>query len=130
MVGVFVTRWFNRWARKEGILDRSLCRAIDEIERGLIDANLGGNLYKKRVAAPGRGKRGSHRTLVAFKSGDKSFFVYGFAKNKKDNIDNDEKRAFKALAKEYFDLGDNELKKALDNGRFRQLRCDGEQEKA
>ncbi len=123
---IFVTKWFDRWARKERITDRYLCDAIKEMEKGLIDANLGGNLYKKRVAQAGRGKGGSYRTLVAFKDGGESFFVYGFAKNEKGNIDDDEKRALKALAKEYFGLGEGELKAALDNGKFRRLRCNDE----
>ncbi len=123
---IFVTKWFDRWARKEKITDGCLCDAIEEMEKGLIDANLGGNLYKKRVARTGRGKGGSYRTLVAFKAGGKSFFVYGFAKNEKGNIDNDEKRALKALAKEYFGLGERQLKAALDNGKFRRLRYDDE----
>jgi hypothetical protein len=43
-------------------------------------------VVKKRVALPGRGKRGSSRTLVAYQQADKAFFVYGFAKNERANI--------------------------------------------
>ena len=127
-VSVFVTRWFDGWARKQGISDRSLCAAIDEMERGLTDANLGGNLYKKRLAARGRGKSGSYRTLVAFKSGEVSFFVYGFAKTEKDDIDAAEKRALKAFAKELFGYDERRITMALGAMQLRQLRCDDEQE--
>jgi DNA-binding transcriptional regulator YiaG len=34
---------------------------------GLIDADLGGHVVKKRVALPGQGKRGGARTIVATK---------------------------------------------------------------
>jgi hypothetical protein len=44
------------------------------MERGLIDANLGGGIIKKRVALPGRGKRGGARTLVATNSANRWFF--------------------------------------------------------
>ena len=52
---IFVTKVFDRWCRKEAISDDVLCAAVGEMGRGLVDVNLGGNLYKKRVAAPGRG---------------------------------------------------------------------------
>ena len=61
--------------------DDALASAVSEMEHGLIDAKLGGQVVKKRVALPGRGKRGGSRTLVAFKQGGKAFFIYGFAKN-------------------------------------------------
>lgn len=121
---VYVNRWFGRWARKEGIPDRTLCGAVGEMERGLIDANLGGGLYKKRIAAPGRGKRGSHRTLLAFRSGDKAVFVFGFAKNEKAGIDEGEKQALKELATRYLGFDGKELNLAIQDKTFRELRCD------
>ena len=94
--------------------------------RGLVDAKLGGNLYKKRVAAPGRGKRRSYRTLVAFKPEDKAFFIYGFAKNERANINGKEERALKAIANELFGYDARATKKALDAGALRELRCNDE----
>jgi hypothetical protein len=69
------------WASNEGLDDVALESAVEEMERGLIDARLGGEVVKKRVAMPGRGKRGGVQTLVAFRQGDKAFFVFGFADN-------------------------------------------------
>ena len=43
---VFKNRWFNQWATSEGLSDTSLLIAIDEINRGLVDANLGSNVFK------------------------------------------------------------------------------------
>jgi len=65
MKRVFQTRHFSRWLKKTELSIEALCKAVEEMERGLIDANLGGGIMKKRVALPGRGKRGSTRTLVA-----------------------------------------------------------------
>ena len=75
-----MTRHFSRWLGKTELSVEALCRNVEEMERGLIDANLGGGIIKKRVALPGRGKRGSARTLVATNSANRWFFVFGFEK--------------------------------------------------
>ena len=62
---VFKTRHFARWMRKTELTDAALCDAVREMSQGLIDADLGGGLVKKRVGVAGRGKRGGARTLVA-----------------------------------------------------------------
>jgi len=95
---IFKTRLFSKWARQEGILDDSLRRAICEMDEGLIDANLGSSVYKKRIAVDGRGKRGGVRTLLAYKLEDGAFFIYGFAKNARGNISSKELKALKQLA--------------------------------
>ncbi len=63
----FKAKAFAKWASREGLDDAALASAVIEMEHGLIDAKLGGQVVKKRVALPGRGKRGSSRTLLAFK---------------------------------------------------------------
>ena len=62
---VFKTRQFSKWMRKTDLSDDVLCLAVREMVSGLVDADLGGDVLKKRVALPGRGKRGGVRTLVA-----------------------------------------------------------------
>ena len=59
---------FNKWAAKEGVSDQVLKDAVAEMGKGSFDANLGGHLYKKRVALGGKGKSGGVRTLLAFKA--------------------------------------------------------------
>jgi hypothetical protein len=49
--------------------------------QGLFEADLGGDLLKKRIARPGQGKSGGYRTLVATNRDSRWIFVYGFAKN-------------------------------------------------
>jgi len=83
---IFKHRCFQQWLKSESLTDEALKKAVDEIERGLNDGNLGSGLYKKRIAMVGKGKRGSYRTLLAFQQTEKTFFVYGFAKNMKANI--------------------------------------------
>ena len=96
----FKTRSFAKWASAEGLRDDALAFAVAEMVRGLIDARLGGQVVKKRVAFAGRGKRGSARTLVAFRQGDKAFFIYGFAKSERTVVSDRELQALKRLAKE------------------------------
>lgn len=66
--------------------DAALCAAVSEMAQGLIDADLGGTLVKKRVALPGRGKSGGARTLVATNKGNRWFFLFGFEKNERGNV--------------------------------------------
>jgi hypothetical protein len=105
MKRVFMTRQFSRWLNKTDLSVDALCKAIEDMERGLIDANLGGGLMKKRVALPGRGKRGSTRTLVATNHLDRWFFVFGFEKNDRDNLSASELSALKILAADLLRLG-------------------------
>lgn len=95
---IFQTKWFARWSKKEGLSEQSLCDAVTEMEEGLIDAHLGGNVIKKRVGVGARGKSGGVRTILAFKIKEKAFFLYGFAKNQRDNIEEKELQALKVMA--------------------------------
>jgi hypothetical protein len=85
-VRVFVTKWFTRYMRQERISDRLLCEAIARAELGVIDANLGGGLIKQRIARSGSGRSGGYRTLIAYRTARRTVFLYGFAKNERDNI--------------------------------------------
>ena len=111
-MGIYKTRWFARWARKEGLSDKSLRGAVDEMAQGLFEADLGGDLLKKRIARPGQGKSGGYRTLVATNRGSRWIFVYGFAKNARSNIDPDEEAALKKLAATLLKLTPAALAKA------------------
>jgi hypothetical protein len=75
VMSIYKTRWFDRWARKQGLNNLSLCLAVREMIEGLYEADLGGGLVKKRVARTGQGKSGGFRTLVATNKGDRWIFV-------------------------------------------------------
>ena len=112
----FKTKAFAKWAVGEGLGDEALATAMAEMERGLIDVRLGGQVVKKRVALPGRGKRGGARTLVAFRAAERAVFVYGFAKNERANINDLELKALKLLAKELLNYSVASLSKAMKAG--------------
>lgn len=120
---IYKTKVFDRWANEQGLTDQSLCQAIREMSAGLIDADLGGGLYKKRVARTGKGKSGGFRTLVATNRGDRWIFVFGFAKNERDNINKKEKDALKKLANYYLSLSSEALLKAQQSIELIELNC-------
>ena len=113
---VFKSKWFKKWAAKEGLSDEALQTAVEEMEVGLIDAELGGQVVKKRVALPGRGKRGGSRTLVVYQQANKVFFVYGFAKNERANISAKQLKALKLLATQLLGYTSPALVKAINAG--------------
>ena len=87
---IYKAKTFARFTRRERITDVSLCEAIEQAERGLVNADLGGGLIKLRLARPGYGKRGGYRMLIAFRSKLRAVFLFGFAKSELDNIDKDQ----------------------------------------
>ena len=113
IVRIFKNTWFNRFAGKEGITDSELKEVVVRLEKGQADADLGGNVYKIRVARSGEGKSGGFRVIVFFRSEDKTFFVYGFAKSAQGNIDKGELQAFKADSKVNLSLTDEQILERL-----------------
>jgi hypothetical protein len=104
-----------------------LCDAVREMRHGLYEADLGGGLLKKRIARPGLGKSGGFRTIVATNSGDRWFFLYGFAKNERANIDDEEKAALKKYGKTLLNMPTTSLAKAEGAGEIVKVKCDGEE---
>jgi hypothetical protein len=122
---IYQTREFRRWARKQGLQNAALCRAVTEMATGLYEADLGGYLFKKRIARPGQGKSGGFRTLVATNRGSLWFFVYGFSKNEQSNIRPDEEAALKTLAAVLLALKPIALSQALATEELIEVYCDG-----
>ena len=124
MKRILKTRTFNRWLRKTLLTDSALLKAIDEMEQGLVDADLGGNVYKKRVALPGRGKSGSTRTLIATNRQDRWFFMFGFEKNDKENITQAELAYLQEVAQIFLGYSSDELQLAIAKGEFLEVHHD------
>ena len=106
---IFKNAWFCRFARREKIKDAVLKEAIARAERGIIDAELGGGVIKQRIARPGQGRSGGYRSIILFRKGELAFFVYGFAKSDRENLDPDEVADFKKLAKGYLALSEKQI---------------------
>lgn len=113
---IFKTRYFHRWMRKTELADAQLCQAVAEMSVGLIDADLGGGVVKKRIGLPGRGKRGGARVLLATNLHDRWFFVFGFAKNQRANIDSGELEALRDLAADLLSMTLPQLELSVAEG--------------
>ena len=123
-VRIFKSRWFQRFASKEGIVDAVLREAVARAEMGQIDADLGGEVIKQRVARPGQGRSRGYRTIILFRRGAKAFFVYGFAKSQRANIDDGEAEQFKEAAKHVLALTEKHLAELLKRGDFAEVKSE------
>ena len=115
---ILKTKKFESFCQSNGIDDAKLTDAIKEVESGLVEAELGAQIVKKRVARDGGGKSGGYRTIVFFKLGKRAIFLHGFPKNALDNIDRKTLENLKTLAKSYNRLSDNEILTAIAAGIF------------
>lgn len=118
---ILITRHFGKWAKKQRINFDSLKEAAYEVIEGKTEANLGGELYKKRLAIPGKGKRGAIRTILFFKRDDKLIYIHGFKKNEKSNISPSEHKLFKSLADIFRNTSAKDLTHAIQQGDFEEL---------
>ena len=124
MTRILKRKDFARWQTGERLPDAALCRAVEEMEGGLIDTDLGGHLYKKRVARPGGGKSGGYRTLLSARIGGRYVFLHGFSKSDKANVTQDEKKALQFAGRVFLELSEEALTKALRAGVLLEVQCE------
>jgi hypothetical protein len=113
---VYATKTFRRFQRRESIADAALTDAIERAEAGLVDVELGGGLIKQRVARRGQGKSGGYRVIVAYRAGRRAVFLYGFGKNERDNIDDDELARWKVAARVMLQGDEKWIEAAITSG--------------
>jgi len=124
MACVLKRKDFARWQAGEKLRDAALCKVVREMQSGLVDADLGGSLYKVRVARPGFGKRGGYRTLLLARLGCRYVFLHGFPKSEKADITLDEKKALQFAGKVFLDLSGETLSKASQSGVLVEVHCE------
>ena len=115
---VFKNKWFDRWARREDISDSALYSTAAEVVAGRYDADLGGYLFKKRLARTGSGKSGGYRTIVGYKkpNSERIIFLYAFAKSDKANISGREEAALSLAAESFLSASDRQVDELLTSG--------------
>jgi hypothetical protein len=118
---IFKTKRFDKWVARERITNAVLVTAVNEISKGLVEASLGAHVFKKRIRLPGRGKRGGARMIVAYCAQSKTFFMYGYTKNERENIYEPELDALKELAAELLELKEADLARALEQGELKEI---------
>jgi hypothetical protein len=128
-MSVYITKAFSKFARRANLGSAALLEAAQAVTSGRWDADLGGGVFKQRIAREGGGKSGGFRTIILFKVGGHSFFVHGFAKNEKANITPRELKALKMLAATFLELDAEALKTASAAGEIAEVRSDGEDDK-
>jgi hypothetical protein len=126
-VRIFKNAWFVRFSRRHGISDSVLREAVERAEMGRIDADLGGGVLKQRIARAGQGKSGGFRTIILYRRSDRAFFVYGFAKSDRANVDRDEVETFRKAARYVLDLSDRQLDALIAKGQFAEIKGDDEE---
>lgn len=115
---IFKNAWFERFTRKQKIEDAALRDAIYRAELGQIDADLGGGVIKQRLARSGKGKSGGYRTIIFYRQAHRAFFIYGFEKSQRSNINDAEKTAFKQAAQHVLSLSEAHLNELIEKGQF------------
>jgi len=91
---------------------------------GLVDADLGGGLFKKRLARPGGGKSGGYRTILAADLRGRWVFLHGFAKSEREDLDDAELRDWKRIARSYLAMDEHMLDRMIDAGRLAEVQDD------
>jgi hypothetical protein len=122
LVRIFKVNRFSKLAEKEGITDSELKGIVNNVlEAGKADADLGGGVYKIRIARPGEGKSGGFRVIVFFRSGRRTFFHYIFAKSDRANISRKELKWFKELAHDALSMTEDQINMRLQNGTLQEI---------
>ena len=103
------TKWFNKWAKKNSLSDENLLKTIENLTKNTGVVNLGSGLFKIRNSKVGRGKSGGFRTILVYRKDEIAIFIYGFSKTDKDNLDNDELKYFKKLAKDLLSIDNHKI---------------------
>lgn len=121
---VFSSKWFQRFAAKERISNAALLDAVVRADKGQIDADLGGEVIKQRIARLGHGKSKGYRVIILFRRSERAFLIYGFPKSQRSNIEDDEQRQFKEAARHVLALTEKQLAALLKRGDFVEVKAD------
>ena len=103
--------------------DSALYNTAVEVAAGRYDADLGGYLFKKRLARTGSGKRGGYRTIVGYKkpNSERIIFLYALAKGDKANISGKEEAALSLAAEAFLSATDRQVDELLTSGSIREI---------
>jgi hypothetical protein len=121
---IFKNKWVTRWAHKENIPDSILYQAAVEVVAGKVEADLGGYLFKKRVAREGSGKRTGYRILLGYKKPnvERIIFLYAFAKNASPTISDKEKEALRLVAESFISSTNEQVIFLIEKGTITEIK--------
>jgi hypothetical protein len=127
-VRIFKTKTLAKFTRQHGISDDRLIDAVDRAVRGLVDADLGGQIIKQRVARPGQGRRGGFRMIIGIRS-DRAIFLFAFAKNERENIDEAEMMTLREIVASFLHAAEEKIAQALKDGTLIEVQHGSENKK-
>jgi hypothetical protein len=128
-VRIYKTKWVGRFVRREMIRDSELAEAVRRAVRGLADADLGGGIIKQRVARAGQGRSGGYRMLLAYRAGHRAVFLYGFAKNERENIEDDELQTLRDIGAAWLAADAQRMARAIKENALQEVHDDEEDKK-
>jgi len=120
-----------KFVRKERVSDVALCRTASEVVAGVFgagEADLGGGLFKKRVARAGSGKSGGYRTIIAYRrpNTQRVLFTYAFAKNAAAALTPQGQATLSRVADAFVVANDQQIATLLAGGDVREVDCDAQ----
>lgn len=122
---VYKNAYFERFAKKNKIADTDLIKAVERVEKGLIDADLGSFLIKQRIPRKVQSRARGYRTIISCIQDQQCYFVYGYAKSEKDNLTKVEEREFKKLAQFFSTLSDAHLQELIKKKNLIEVKRNG-----
>ena len=113
---------------KKRLSDATLCKPAREVVAGSLgagEADLGGGLFKKRLARPGGGKSGGFRAVVAYRPPhtDRVLVAYAFAKNAASTLTPQGHEALSKVAQAFATANDEQLAELLASGDISEVTC-------
>jgi hypothetical protein len=115
---IFGNKPFMRFARRFGASGQELWDAV----RAEPDADLGGDVFKFRLARKDQGTSGGARLIVAIKRGERVVMMFGFEKKDMANIDAKELKGFKNLAQVYLRLSEEQMDLLVEKGELKEIK--------
>jgi hypothetical protein len=116
-----------RYIRQEQVALKALGEAIGRAERGLVDAELGSGLIKQRVARAGKGRSGGYRTIIAYRRAGRAFFLYGFAKSERENIEPTQLKIMRELGAAFLAASEEQIEHTIEIGELEEIAYDCQQ---
>lgn len=124
LLRVLKQKAFARWQARQRLPDSALCNAVTEMDKGLIDADLGGALFKKRIARAGGGKSGGYRTVLSARIGHRYVFLRGFAKCERENITPSDEKVLRFVGRTILELSHKDLARTCEARDLMEVCCD------
>lgn len=115
---VFKSNHFIRYARSQGLTDDELWHATTRAVHPDLDLCLGEGLFRQRIPRPATRHRLGYCSILTYRTSGCAVVLYGFPRNKPDELDAGEVMTFRALVDQFVRLGDDDIATLTAHGKF------------